>query len=84
MFFDRDSYFSCIYRRYLIAFYFTQQLFKPMTTKDLIDILKKLPPDLTVQCLQAQCFGYTECVNWKNLTKDDIYVIGEFLEIGNK
>lgn len=55
-----------------------------MTVADLIAHLKTLPQDLTVQCLQEVSHEYATRTIWKDASVSDFYVIGDFLEIGDK
>lgn len=55
-----------------------------LTIADLIAHLQTLPQDLTVQCVQEIQIGYTTKTVWKDASINDFYVIGGFLEIGDK
>lgn len=55
-----------------------------MTVSELIAHLQTLPQDLIVQCLAEESRAYETWTKWKNLTPDDIYYVGSYLEIGSK
>jgi hypothetical protein len=55
------------------------------TVAELIAHLQTLPQDLVVQCLQESFYGYSSKIDWKDLVlENDLYVIGGYLEIGDK
>ena len=55
------------------------------TVAQLIAHLQTLPQDLVVQCLQESFYGYYSKIDWKDLVlENDLYVIGGYLEIGDK
>lgn len=55
-----------------------------MTVSELIAHLQTLPQDLIVQCLTEENCAYETWTKWKDLTPDDIYDVGGYLEIGSK
>jgi hypothetical protein len=51
---------------------------------EFIEILKGLPQDLIVQCLEEKSAYWETYTVWKNFDKDDFDVRAGFLEIGCK
>jgi hypothetical protein len=56
-----------------------------MTVEQLINYLRTLPQDSTVQCLVEVSRRYETVTVWKNLKiEDHINICGKYVEIGDK